>query len=102
MSGDSAADRVRDLVEADPIVLVEIATAVGESGRFPPDAVIEVATQHSVRLPDSDKTRLRAAIEQALMSHDVDAALEWLHLAGVLRALFPELEATVDLVQETG
>src|SRR4030095_13539454 len=33
---------------------------------------------------------------------DVDAALEWLHVTGILRLLFPELHATVDLVQETG
>ncbi len=99
---ETAAERVRGLVEADPVVLVEIAGAVGESGRMPPDAVTEVAAQHSVRLPDSDKTRLRVALEQSLMGHDVDLALQWMHDAGILRVLFPELEATVDLVQEAG
>ena len=101
-SGDSAADRVRGLVEADPIVLVEIAAAIGDGGRFPPDAITELAVEHSVRLPDADKTRLRVAVEQAIMGHDVDAALEWLHETGLLAVLFPELEATVDLVQEPG
>src|SRR5262252_5848756 len=101
-SGDSAADRVRGLVEADPIVLVEIAAAIGDGGRFPPDAITELAVEHSVRLADADHTRLRAAVEQAIMGHDVDAALEWMHRAGILRVLFPELEATVDLQQEEG
>ena len=32
----------------------------------------------------------------------IDAALEWLHETTILKILFPELEATVDLVQETG
>jgi poly(A) polymerase len=97
-----AAERVRDLVEADPIVLVEIAGAIAEHGRIPPDAITRVAQDHAVRLADADRTRLRAAMEQALMGRDVDVALEWMHQGGILRVLFPELDATVDLVQEAG
>jgi poly(A) polymerase len=41
-------------------------------------------------------------MEQAIMGRDVDVALEWMHQAGILRVLIPELEATVDLVQEAG
>jgi poly(A) polymerase len=96
------ADRVRGLVEADPIVLVEIAAAIAEHGRVPPDALTEVAREHAPRLADADKARLRAAVEQMLLGHDVDVALEWMQRAAILRVLFPELEATVDLVQETG
>ena len=33
------ADRLRPLVEADPVVVLEIAGAISESGRLPPDAV---------------------------------------------------------------
>ena len=102
MSDPSTADRIRGLVEADPVVLVEIAAAIGEQGRVPPEAVAHVGQDHAARLLDVDKARLRAAVEQALMSRDVDAALEWMQQAGVLRVLFPELEATVDLVQEPG
>ena len=103
MSGDqTAADRVRGLVEADPVVLVEIAGAIAEHGRMPPDAMTGVARDHAVRLADADPARLRAAVEQMLMARDIDAALEWLHEGGILRVLVPELEATVDLVQEAG
>src|SRR5262245_60033350 len=103
MSGDlKAAERIRGLVEADPIVLVEIAGAISNEGRVPPDAITAVARDHAVRLPDTDKTRLRDVMEQALMGRDVDLALEWMHQATILRVLFPELEATVDLVQEAG
>jgi len=98
----TAADRIRGLVEVDPVVLVEIAGAISENGRMPPDAITDVAREHAVRLADVDKMRLRTAMEQAIMGRDVDAALEWLQQAGILRVLFPELEATVDLVQETG
>ena len=108
MSGDqTAADRIRGLVEADPIVLVEIASAIanesgGDRARLPSDGITRVGQDHAVRLADADKTRLRAAVEQTLLGRDIDAALEWMHQAGILAVLFPELEATVDLVQETG
>jgi poly(A) polymerase len=102
MSDQTAAARIRDLVEADPVVIVEIAGAIAEQGRTPPEAITCVAQDHAVRLSDADKNRLRLAMEHALMGHDVDAALQWMHDAGILRVLVPELEATVDLVQETG
>src|SRR5689334_5932223 len=96
-------DRLRPLVEADPVVLLEIAGAISASGgRIPPDGVTALAAEHAARLADADKARLRAAVEAMLMGRDVDAALEWLQQARVLAVLFPELEATVDLVQETG
>jgi len=96
------ADRLRPLVEADPVVVVEIAGAISDSGRIPPDGVTELAADHAPRLAEADKARLRAAVEQVLMGRDVDAALQWLHDTGVLALLFPELEATIDLVQESG
>ena len=96
------ADRLRPLVEADPVVVLEIAGAISESGRLPPDAVTALSAEHTGRLADADKARLRAAVESVLMGRDVDAALQWLHDTGVLALLFPELEATVDLVQESG
>jgi poly(A) polymerase len=103
VSGDQTiADRLRGVVEADPVVILEIAAAIAENGRVPPDALLTVARDHSVRLADADKARLRTAVEQAIMGRDVDLALEWLHEAGALLVLFPELEATVDLVQEAG
>ncbi len=102
-SGDqTAADRIRGLVEADVVVLVEIAAAISEQGRPPPDAVTDVAREHAPRLVTADPARLREAMQTALMGHDVDAALEWMQQGGIVRVLFPELEATVDLVQETG
>jgi len=103
LTGDTkVADRLRPLVEADPVVLLEIAGAIASTGRAPPEDVTALAAEHAARLADADKGRLRVAMEQALLGRDVDAALEWLHEARILRLLFPELEATVDLVQETG
>src|SRR5262245_21999663 len=96
------ADRLRPLVEADPVVVLEIAGAISDSGRLPPDGVAALAADHAARLADADQARLRAAVEHVLMGRDVDAALQWLHDTGALALLFPELEATVDLVQESG
>jgi poly(A) polymerase len=102
VSEQSTADRIRDLVEADPIVLVEMAGAIAEEGRMPPEAVTRVAAEHAAGLTSADKTRLTHAMGLALMGRDIDAALEWMQHTGMLRVLFPELEATVDLVQEPG
>jgi poly(A) polymerase len=100
----TAADRMRGLVEADPVVVIEIASAIANDGegQWPPDAVTEVAAENIVRLADADKVRLREAVENVLMGRDVDAALEWLRVTGAIGVLFPELAATIDLVQETG
>ncbi|HET9622085.1 MAG TPA: HD domain-containing protein [Kofleriaceae bacterium] len=97
------AERLRPLVEADPIVLLEIAGAIAnDGGRVPPPVVAELAAEHAPRLAEADKTRLRVAMEHVLLGRDVDAALEWLYEARIIALLFPELEATVDLVQEEG
>jgi poly(A) polymerase len=95
-------DAVRGLVEADPVVLLELAGAIAESGRIPPDRITQMAAEHASRLADADKGRLRAAIEQMLMGTQIDEALEWLNQTRILPVLFPELYATVDLVQEDG
>src|SRR3954469_20360002 len=96
------ADRLRPLVEADPVVVLEIAGAISDSGRIPPDGVTALAADHTARLADADKARLRTAVENVLLGRDVDAALQWLQDTGALALLFPELAATVDLVQESG
>jgi poly(A) polymerase len=93
---------MRGLVEADPVVVIEIAAAIAEHAKLPPPELVEVASEHTPRLVSADPARLRVALEQCLMGRDVDAALEWLHQTGALRVLLPELEATVDLTQEPG
>jgi poly(A) polymerase len=45
---------------------------------------------------------LRQAIEIVILSPFAPQALQWLHDAGVLAVLLPELEATVDFSQEAG
>jgi poly(A) polymerase len=45
---------------------------------------------------------VRPLLTQLLLGRDVETALQWLHDSGVLAALLPEVEATVDFVQEMG
>lgn len=84
------------------MILLEIAGAIATENQWPPDAITELAHEHAPRLASCDPTRLRNALEIVIMEREVDAALEWLFQAGVIHVLFPELEATVNLVQEEG
>ena len=97
------ASRVRDLVLADPAVMLDIAGAISHGrGQWPVDAVSRAIADLAPTLASAPGARLHDAIEHAIMGRDVDAALEWLHQIGAFRVLFPELEATVDLQQESG
>ncbi len=102
MSDAAAIPKLRGLVEADPVVLLELAAAIADNGRIPPSHVTDLAIDHAARLATADKARMRDAIEHMLMGTRVDDALEWLNAARILPVLFPELAATVDLVQEEG
>lgn len=95
--------RIRALAEADPVVLVEIGAAISTGGgHWPDDSVTAAANELAPTLEHAPQARIKTALEELLMGRDVDSALEWLMQAGLLAALFPELAATVNLVQEPG
>jgi len=54
------------------------------------------------QLDDLPAERMRELLEQMLLGPDPSDALQWLHDAGLLAAILPEVEATVDFVQEMG
>ncbi len=87
---------------ADPAAILEVAAEIAETGRVPAEALSVAAADQHAGLASADPARLRAQFEHTLLGREVDVALEWLHQVGALRLLVPELEATVDLVQETG
>lgn len=67
-----------------PTEITEAARAVaGEVGSFPPDDV-------------------RNALERLITAPHAEDGLQWLHEAGVLQQVLPELDATVDFSQEAG
>ena len=95
--------RIRALAEADPVVLVEIGAAISaDGGTWPDDSVTSAAQELSPTLEAAPRDRVKVALEELLMGRDVDTALEWLMQSGVLAVLFPELVATINLVQEPG
>jgi poly(A) polymerase len=95
--------RIRALAEADPVVLVEIGAAIANGGgEWPDDSVTAAAQELAPTLETAPRERVKTALEELLMGRDVDSALEWLMQGGLLTALFPELAATVNLVQEPG
>jgi poly(A) polymerase len=100
--GADTAARMRAFFEADPVALFDVAAAIAAGGRMPVDAVTRAAQDARGLVATADKRRLRAAIEAMLVGRDVDLALEWVRVTGLLPVVFPELAATVDLVQEAG
>jgi len=63
-------------------------------------AAREVAAQGAVAaLPAA---RLRSALETVILGPHLGEGLQWLHDAGVLGVVLPELDATVDFSQEAG
>ena len=100
-SPDSRA-RIHAWSEANPLLLVDIAAAIAATGELPPEAVTAAAADTSSGIVQAPPEQLRTALEAMILGRDVDIALEWVRVTGLLAILFPELEATVHLVQETG
>ena len=94
--------RVHAWAEANPALLLDIAAAIAGTGELPPDAVTAAAADTVAGITRVAPGDVHDAIEAALLGRDVDVALEWVRTTGLLAILFPELEATVHLVQETG
>jgi poly(A) polymerase len=95
--------RVQAWTAANPVVLFDIATAIAcGDGRWPAEAVTRAAQEMAQSVRDASPADVRAAIGEMLMGREVDHGLEWLKETGLLAIVFPELEATVHLVQETG
>ena len=95
--------RVRAWAEASPILLLDLASAIANGGGdWPSDAVTTAAQDTAEALRQAPADQVRAAVEEMLLGREVDVALEWLRQTGMLPILFPELAATVDLVQESG
>ncbi len=97
------ADRVRAWVAASPVLLFDVATAISAGdGAWPAEAVTRVAQESVEAVRGAPMGDVCAAIGEMLLGREVDHALEWLRETGLLAIVFPELEATVHLVQETG
>lgn len=98
-----AAACLQSEIQSDPVAILRVATTIAAGGgQWPHDSVTRVCTDSVELLAAADPQPVLAELERCLLGRDVDAALEWLRVIGVVKLLFPELEATVDLVQEAG
>jgi poly(A) polymerase len=87
---------------AEPSGVLDLAAEVA-GGVSPPEPAITNAARAAapliVQLPPA---QLRHTVERVIMGKALGAGLQWMHDAGVLGAVLPELDATVDFSQEGG
>jgi poly(A) polymerase len=100
--GAELAARVRAEMQRDPLVVLRTAAVVARGRGQPPSAVTRACTEEVGLLAQASLLGVRQELELCLVGRDADVALEWLQQIGVVRAILPELEATVDLAQEAG
>jgi poly(A) polymerase len=96
------AARVREAVQADPLAVLRVATAISESGRLPSAAVTRAAREEVAALARASGAACRDELERGIVAKNVHLALQWLLEVGAMQLLLPELAATVDLAQEAG
>lgn len=87
---------------AGPAAVLDLAIGVAREGREIPAEITEAARQVGPEIAELPAARLREGIEQVIMAPHLAAGLQWLHDAGALAILLPELDATVDFSQEGG
>jgi poly(A) polymerase len=87
---------------ATPAGVFDIACRVAESGDSLPVEITEAARAVAGELRSFPPDEIRAALERIITSPHADDGLQWLHEAGALEQVVPELDATVNFSQEAG
>lgn len=82
--------------------ILEFATGVASSGISVPAEITQAARLCVPTLAALPPARARQILEQVILGEHAPEGLQWLHDAGALAVLLPELEATVDFSQEAG
>jgi poly(A) polymerase len=85
-----------------PAGLLDLALAVAQGAPPPPAEINAAARAAAPALAELPAPRIRAAVESVIMAPSLEAGLQWMHDAGLLAVVLPELEATVDFSQEAG
>ena len=89
-------------VGATPAGVFDIACRVAESGGSLPAEITEAARVAAVEVGSWPPDQVRSALEKLITAPHADDGLQWLHEAGVLEQVVPELDATVNFSQEAG
>ena len=85
-----------------PEAILDVAVQVARDGLALPAEVTLAAREASPELTELAPAKLRDALEKIILAPNLDRGLQWLHDAGALAVVLPELEATVDFSQEAG
>ncbi|HZL19407.1 MAG TPA: HDIG domain-containing protein [Polyangia bacterium] len=85
-----------------PVGLLDLAVAVAQGAEPPPPEINAAARAVAPSLVELPAPRIRAAVEGVIMARSLEVGLQWMHDSGILGAVLPELEATVDFSQEAG
>ncbi len=99
LSGSSAAP-----FGASPETLLDVAVGIAQNGagQLPPETLTEAARASAPTIVRVETVKVRGALEAVILGRSLDVSLQWMHDAGLLAVLLPELEATVDFSQEAG
>jgi len=87
---------------AGPSGLLDLAVTVARDGTLPPPEIAAAARAAAPLAGELPADRVRDALQAILMGKALDVGLQWMHEAGLLAVLLPELEATVEFSQEAG
>jgi len=90
------------LLSAGPGALLDVAARIADEGQVPDPAITEVARLAAPALAELQPDKVRAGVESVIMGRSLELGLQWMHDAGILKVVLPELEATVDFSQEAG
>jgi poly(A) polymerase len=82
--------------------ILEFAARIATLGVLAPPEVTEAARPGAGELAALPPARVRQTVEQVIVGPCAPQGLQWLHDAGALAVVLPELEATVGFSQEVG
>jgi poly(A) polymerase len=88
--------------EAGSEAILQVAAHTAATGATVAPEITQAARLAAADLTGLRPERVRAALEQVIMGPAANQGLQWMHDAGVLVVVLPELEATVDFSQEAG
>jgi poly(A) polymerase len=82
--------------------IFDVAARIATGGEAVAGAITLAARQVAPELATLAPDEVRSSIERVIVGPEAGRGLQWLHDAGVLAVVLPELEATVDFSQEAG
>jgi len=82
--------------------ILQLAARVAVEGVSMPQEITRAVRHFAPDLKRVNPERLRGGLETVITAPHLGAGLQWMHEAGVLAVVLPELDATVDFSQEGG